>query len=213
MDLRKIVTENPILAVLRKVPFAHTIPMAGAILSGGVSFFEVALNSERALEQISLLQSEFSGRAWIGAGTVRTAAMAAEAVRAGAQFLLTPCADEEVLAYCQENQIPLLPGALTPTEISACLRHGFSTIKLFPADAMPKGYVKNLKGPLDGTEYVAMGGVKAQNLLSFFQQGYLGVGMGSSLLPKEAAAAGDWEACAGHVASMLAQIQAWKGQK
>lgn len=55
---------------------------------------------------------EIRGRAWIGAGTVRTAAMAAEAVRAGAQFLLTPCADEEVLAYCQENQIPLLPAGL-----------------------------------------------------------------------------------------------------
>ena len=78
-----------------------------------------------------------------------------------------------VLEYCRDQGIAMLPGALTPSDVSACLRYGFSTIKLFPAGDMPKGYIKSLKGPLDGTEYVAIGGVNPGNIGDFFRQGYL----------------------------------------
>lgn len=207
MDMREIVRKNPLLAILRNVPLEKTLPYVDAVINGGVRFFEVALNTPHALEQIALMKRAFGSRALIGAGTAITVERARAALQAGAQFLLSPSADEQVLSYCEQSHIPFLPGALTPSEVTACLRHGFSTIKLFPAGDMPRGYIKSLKGPLDDTEYVAIGGVNPGNLEDFFRQGYLGVGLGSSIVPKEAMEKGDWETCAAYVADMAAQIE------
>ena len=101
----------------------------------------------------------------------------------------------------------MLPGALTPSDVTKCLKYGFSVIKLFPAGDMPKGYIKSLKGPLDETEYVAIGGVNRDNLADFIRQGYLGVGLGSNILPKEAVANRDWKAASQDVADMLSIIK------
>lgn len=210
MDMRETVRENPLLAIMRNVPMEQTYDYVRAIIEGGVRFFEVALNTPHALEQIALMKKEFGSEALIGAGTAITIERAKSALEAGAQFLLSPSADEQVLEYCEENAVPMLPGALTPSEVTACLRHGFSTIKLFPAGDMPRGYIKSLKGPLDGTEYVAIGGVGPDNLADFFRQGYLGVGLGSSIVPKKAAAKGDWTACSDYVAGMVTEIERYK---
>lgn len=80
----------------------------------------------------------------------------------------------------------MLPGALTPAAASVCVRHGFHTIKLFPAGDMPKGYIKSLKGPFDETEYVAICGVNKDNIADFMHEGYIGVGIGSNMVPREA---------------------------
>lgn len=207
MDMRQTVRENPLLAIMRNVPMEQTYDYVRAIIEGGVRFFEVALNTPHALKQIALMKKDFGSEALIGAGTAITVERAKSALEAGAQFLLSPSADEQVLEYCEENAVPMLPGALTPSEVTACLRHGFSTIKLFPAGDMPQGYIKSLKSPLDGTEYVAIGGVGPKNLADFFRQGYLGVGLGSSIVPKDAAAKGDWAACSAYVAGMVTEIE------
>ena len=101
----------------------------------------------------------------------------------------------------------MLPGALTPSDVTTCLKYGFDVIKLFPAGDMPKGYIKSLKGPLDETDYVAIGGVNRDNLADFIRQGYIGVGLGSSILPKDAVAKADWAAASAYVSELLSQIQ------
>ena len=106
----------------------------------------------------------------------------------------------------------MLPGALTPTDVTVCMRHGFYTVKLFPAASMPLDYVKNLKGPLDGTEYVAIGGVNADNMESFIKAGYLGVGLGSNILPKSAVASRDWKSATEYVKSLTEKINNAKSQ-
>ncbi|RZT02539.1 bifunctional 4-hydroxy-2-oxoglutarate aldolase/2-dehydro-3-deoxy-phosphogluconate aldolase [Cuneatibacter caecimuris] len=212
MDLRKVVEENPLLAIMRNVPLAKTVDYARAVVAGGVRFFEVALNSPHALEQISMLREALGEDALVGAGTAITVEKAEAAVKAGAQFLLSPSTDRDVLEYCRDQGIAMLPGALTPSDVSACLRYGFSTIKLFPAGDMPKGYIKSLKGPLDGTEYVAIGGVNPGNIGDFFRQGYLGVGLGSSMMPREAVEKGDWAAGTAYVAAMMEEIRQVKNE-
>lgn len=207
MKLKQIVCNNPLLAILRNVPLEQTVAYAKAIFDGGVSFFEVALNSPHALEQIAILKKTFGETAYIGAGTAITVERAKMAVEAGAQFLLSPSTDEEVLAYCAKEGIAMLPGALTPSDVTTCLKYGFSIIKLFPAGDMPKGYIKSLKGPLDGTEYIAIGGVNRDNAAEFIRQGYLGVGLGSNILPKDAVLSGDWETASRYVSCMLADIK------
>lgn len=206
MDIRKVVLENPILAIMRNVPAEKTIPYAEAIVNGGVKFFEVALNSPGACEQIRVLRAHFPEDVYIGAGTANTLARAKAAVDAGAQFLLSPSTDSEVILYCEENNIPLMPGVLTPSDVSFCIRHGFTTLKLFPAGDMPPGYVKSLKGPLDGTEYVAIGGVTPDNIAEFFRNGYIGVGLGSAILPRQFVNENRWEEGAAYVADLRRRI-------
>ena len=211
MDLRKVINDNPLLAIMRNVPYDVTLDYAKAIIDGGVNFFEVALNSPDALEQISMLRKAYGDIAYIGAGTAISVERAEAAVEAGAQFLLSPSTDSDVLEYCGKNNIPIMPGALTPSDVSTCIRYGFTVIKLFPAGSMPKGYVKALKGPLDNTDYVAIGGVNKDNIAEFFKEGYIGVGLGSSILPKEAVANRDWKTASEYVKELLSKISAVRG--
>ena len=185
MDMMKTVMSEPLLAIMRNVPLDITLDYAKSILDGGVHFFEVALNSTHALEQIKMLKKAYGDKAFIGAGTAITVERAKMAVDAGADFLLSPSTDKDVLEYCEKNDISIMPGALTPSDVSLCVRHGFKLIKLFPAGDMPRGYIKSLKGPFDDTDYVAIGGVNRDNAADFIKQGYLGVGLGSNMLPKE----------------------------
>lgn len=207
MDLREVVTNNPILAIMRNVPIDKTIPYAESVVKGGIRFFEVAMNSPNACEQIRMLKDHFSDDVYIGAGTAITLDRVRSALDSGAQFLLTPSADKEVVLYCEENNIPLMPGVLTPTEASFCCRHGFNTLKLFPAGDTPPGYVKNLKGPLDDTEYVAIGGVTCDNITDFFKRGFIGVGLASALMPKEFVTEDRWDEGSSYVAGLLARIR------
>ena len=151
MDMYEVFAQNPLLAILRNVPKEITLDYAGAILKGGVKVFEVALNSPDALEQITMLHKAYGGQCLIGAGTAITVERAQAALDAGAQFLLTPGTPPEVLAFCRDRNVMLLPGVLTPTDVAVSLQYGFKTMKLFPAGDMPRSYVKDLKGPFDDT--------------------------------------------------------------
>lgn len=206
MDMYSIVAENPLLAILRNVPLEQTIDYAGAVIKGGVRFFEVALNSPDGLKQISMLRSRYGDSCLIGAGTAINLERAKAAVDAGAAFLLTPGTPPDVLEYCAKNDILLLPGVLTPCDVALALEYGFKTMKLFPAGSMPRKYIKDLKGPFDDTNYVAIGGVSPDNIREFFDVGYLGVGLASSLMPKDAAASGDWERGSEYVRGLVEKI-------
>lgn len=207
MNIRKIMKENPLLAIMRNVPVEVTLDYVQAVVDGGVRFFEVALNSKEPLRQIRMMREHFKDEIYVGAGTATTVDRAKAAMEAGAQFLLSPSADEEVLAYSQSEEISLLPGVLTPSDVSRCVKYGFTTLKLFPAGDMPRGYIKSLKGPFDGTEYIAIGGVSCENIHEFFEDGYLGVGLGSNLIPKDVMAAGDLTRGSAYVAEMMSRIR------
>ena len=207
MDMYEVFAQNPLLAILRNVPKEITLDYAGAILKGGVKVFEVALNSPDALAQLTMLRKACGGQCLIGAGTAITVERAQAALDAGAQFLLTPGTPLDVFAFCRDRNVMLLPGVLTPTDVAVSLQYGFKTMKLFPAGDMPRSYVKDLKGPFDDTNYVAIGGVTPENIPEFRKAGCLGVGLASSLMPKDKAAARDWDACAEYVHMLLTKAK------
>lgn len=89
--------------------------------------------------------------------------------------------------------MPILPGVFTATDVETCLEYGYDTLKMFPAGDMPLGYIKSLKGPFDGTDYVAVGGVGLENVKDFLAAGYIGAGIGSNLITKEMIAEGNWK--------------------
>ena len=202
MDMYEVFAQNPLLAILRNVPKEITLDYAGAIRKGGVKVFEVALNSPDALKQITMLRQAYGGECLIGAGTAITVERCQAALDAGAQFLLTPGTPVDVLAFCRDHNVMLLPGVMTPTDVAVSLQYGFKTMKLFPAGDLPRSYVKDLKGPYDDTNYIAIGGVTPDNIPEFRAAGCLGVGLASSLMPKDKVKARDWDACAAYVETL-----------
>ena len=171
------------------------------------------MNTPEGAKQIAMLRKEFGEKAYVGAGTVINAERCQAAEDAGAQFFLTPNVAEVTLKYCRLCHIPLLPGVLTPTDVGICLNYGYNIMKLFPAGDMPMSYVRSLKGPFDGTEYVAVGGVKLENVAAFMKAGFIGVGVGSNLIPKELVAAEDWDSAAAYVKGFMDQIEKSKEEK
>lgn len=209
-ELRKVIQSHPILAILRGIPDDILEDYVQTIYDGGVSFLEVAMNTPAASEQIRRLKNHWGEQLLVGAGTVISVEKAKEAIKAGADFLLAPSTNPEVLDYCSRNDIAMIPGAFTASEVTVCMSYGYYDIKLFPAIDLPKRIVKDLKGPLTGTEYVAIGGVGMDNMEQFLEAGYLGVGLASSMMPREILAGKDWEQGKAYVRK-LCEKAAYKG--
>lgn len=207
MGMKKILENNPICAIMRNVPTDKAVAYADAAYRGGVRMFEIAMNTPEGALQISMLRKEFGDNVYVGAGTVINEERCKAAEAAGAQFFLTPNVAECTLRFCKDRNIPLLPGVFTPTDVGICLDYGYSVMKLFPAGDMPLSYIKSLQGPFDGTEYVAVGGVKLENIADFMKAGFVGVGIGSNLIPKEMVAAGNWDAAAEYVKKYFEEIK------
>jgi len=205
--MEAIIKKYPVIAILRNLPLDITYDYVKSLIEGGIHCFEVASNTPHVLEQIHFLRETFQSEICIGAGTILTTEMAKDAVDAGAAFLLSPSTDQEVLKYCSANHIPLLPGVFSPADVSICISYGFNTLKLFPANALPKDYIKSLKGPFDDTNYVAVGGVSPENIQTFFDSGFVGVGIGSSLVSKEYLTNKDWTKITEQISTMLSCIQ------
>ncbi|HIR45728.1 MAG TPA: bifunctional 4-hydroxy-2-oxoglutarate aldolase/2-dehydro-3-deoxy-phosphogluconate aldolase, partial [Candidatus Ventrisoma faecale] len=166
--MRELFKTHRLCAILRNVPDSQVLNYAEAAYAGGIRLFEVAMNTETGDRQIRKLRDAFAGReVYIGAGTVIDEDRCLRAADAGAQFFLTPSAARSIMEYCRETGMPILPGVFTATDVGICLEYGYDTMKLFPAGDMPLGYVKSLKGPFDGTDYVAVGGVNLENIKDF----------------------------------------------
>ncbi|RRD96203.1 bifunctional 4-hydroxy-2-oxoglutarate aldolase/2-dehydro-3-deoxy-phosphogluconate aldolase [Clostridiales bacterium COT073_COT-073] len=204
--MRQILKDNRICAIMRNIPIEKTLDYAIAAYRGGIRMFEIAMNSEDAVKQIELMRNHFEEQIYVGAGTVITKERCQAAKAAGAQFFLTPSVSLYTLEFCRSYQIPLLPGVLTPTDVAVCLEYGYPVMKLFPAGDMPPSYIRSLKGPFDETEYVAVGGVNAGNVGTFLKQGFIAVGMGSSLLPKEYIRNNDWDKASEYIKAIVERI-------
>lgn len=208
LDLEQTMQEHPVLGILRNIPLDKTIDYADVAIRGEVSFFEVALNSPCALQQIEMLRDKFGEQCLVGAGTAITPELCQQAIAAGAQFLLTPGTPLDVLRYCRDHEIALLPGVLTPTDVAVSMEYGYHAMKLFPAGSMPLRYLKDLQGPFDKTQFMAIGGVNAENAADFLRAGYQSIGLASALMPKAAVAAGDWQTCENQVRKIVEQVNA-----
>ncbi len=170
-----------VIAIVRGVSAEFLSPLLEALVQGGIRLAEVTLNSPDALGQITEMRRRFEGRLHIGAGTVLNFSQATAALQAGAEFLVTPNIDREVIELCQKRNVVITPGALTPTEIEYALRCGSRYVKVFPASAFGPKYFKEVLAPLSSAKLIAVGGINAENAAQYIQNGAVGVGAGGSL--------------------------------
>lgn len=111
------------------------------------------------------------------------------------------------MEFCAKDNMPLLPGVMTPCDVALCQKYGFKVMKLFPAGSMPYKYIADLKGPFDDTEYIAVGGVKRENINAFFSAGYLGVGMSGGLIPRQIIEQCEWKAGTHYIRKIVEEMQ------
>jgi 2-dehydro-3-deoxyphosphogluconate aldolase/(4S)-4-hydroxy-2-oxoglutarate aldolase len=176
------ISTGRVIAIGRRLQPSSILPIAEALTAGGVRAFEVTMDSPNAIVAVTALAREYSnGPLVLGAGTVLDIPTAAAAVDAGARFLVTPHIDLELIQWAVEREIPIFPGAFTPTEILAAWRAGASAVKLFPASAVGPKFVREMRGPFADIPLIPTGGVSRQNAGAFIAAGALGVGVGSWL--------------------------------
>jgi 2-dehydro-3-deoxyphosphogluconate aldolase/(4S)-4-hydroxy-2-oxoglutarate aldolase len=167
--------------------------MAQAVAIGGIKLIEITWNSDRPTELIETLRCDLPN-CIIGAGTLMNQMQVKEAIAVGAQFLFTPHTDPVLIHLSADRGIPLIPGALSPTEIVTAWQAGAPSVKVFPIQAVGgAGYIKSLQGPLGEIPLIPTGGVTVENALAFLKAGAIAVGLSSELFPQQAIAARDWQ--------------------
>ncbi|MBD2014434.1 bifunctional 4-hydroxy-2-oxoglutarate aldolase/2-dehydro-3-deoxy-phosphogluconate aldolase [Microcoleus sp. FACHB-53] len=191
-----LLQQHRFIAVIRSPWLSLGHKMAQAVALGGLSLIEITWNSERAPELISLLRTELP-HCIIGTGTLLNLEQLEQAIEAGAQFLFTPHVNLSLIAAAVKAGVPIVPGALTPTEIVTAWEAGASCIKVFPIQAVGgASYIKALQGPLGNIPLIPTGGVSLENAQEFLKAGAIAVGLSGELFPKALIATEDWKAIA-----------------
>lgn len=183
--LLPLLKEEKIIAIIRGISPDSIQPSAEALWSGGIKFLEVTMNTEGALSAISQLRETYENRLYIGAGTVLNLEMAKEAIQAGAQYIISPNLNEQVVAYCAEQGIDVWPGTMTPSEMYRAYQLGASAVKVFPIGTLGANYIKEVKAPLPFIEMIATGGVNTENMMTILNNGAIAVGLGGNLVDKQ----------------------------
>ncbi len=194
-----------VVAVIRASGVDHATEICRALAAGGVRGLELTYSTPDCCEAIKRMADEMGESSVIGVGTVRTVEQLEAAHTAGASFAVSPHFDPDIVAAALELKIPMLPGAITPTEVVQVWQSGAAGVKVFPGSLVGPGYLKALRGPLPDIPLMPTGGVSVGNMAEWFAAGAVAVGMGGNLAKGSAA---DIEAAARAVTEELARIRA-----
>jgi 2-dehydro-3-deoxyphosphogluconate aldolase/(4S)-4-hydroxy-2-oxoglutarate aldolase len=186
MENLQRVLNTGIVAIIRAPTSEQLTNVARALFEGGIDVIEVTFTVPNALEILAVLKKDLGSRVLLGAGTVLDPETARAALFAGAEFLVSPSLNPDVIRLCNRYDKVVMPGAFTPTEILAAWEAGADIVKVFPSDAVGPSYLKALKGPFPQIRLMPTGGVNLQTLPDFIKAGACAVGVGSSLVEPQA---------------------------
>ena len=179
------------VVVLNRVEDA--VPLAGALLKGGITFMEITFRTECAADCIEVISREVPDMT-VGAGTVINVEQAKTAVGGGAKFIVSPGFDEETVRWALDNDIPVIPGTVTPTEIMKAVGMGLRVLKFFPADVYGGiKAIKALSAPFGQVRFLPTGGVSPDNLKDFISNKAVAAVGGSWVCKKDDIANHDWD--------------------
>lgn len=193
MDVLKRLAQSGVVPVVVLEDAKDAVPTAKAMLAGGIDVMEITFRTAAAADSIKAVAQECPDMV-VGAGTVINLEQCKLAVECGAKFIVSPGYDEETVAWCCDNGIPVTPGCVTPTEIMMALKHGLKVLKFFPANVYGGlSAIKSLAGPFGGVKFIPTGGVNAQNLAESISSPYIHAVGGSWICPKADIAAGNFD--------------------
>ena len=183
---------QPVIPVIVVEDAGTAVPLARALAAGGLPMVEITLRTPAALEAIRAIADEVS-EARVGAGTVLSARQFGEATEAGARFVVSPGTTMELLETASDSEVPLLPGAITPSEVMAAMEEGYRFLKFFPASASGGvDFLRSLASPLSGVRFCPTGGIGADDAGAYLALPNVPCVGGSWVVPKDAVAGGDW---------------------
>ena len=172
-----------VLPVIRANSEAEARQVVDAVKLGGITTIEVTMTVPNAIHLIENLVKDYGDEILIGAGTVLTKQIAAQCIAAGARFIISPALNLETIKFCNEREIVVIPGALTPTEILTAWNAGADFVKVFPTSAMGgASYLKAIKAPLPQIKLIPTGGVSLDTAADFIKAGAEAVGVGGELV-------------------------------
>ena len=182
-----------VIALIRANSSDSLLECARALAAGGLNAIELTMTTPGAIEMTTKVARELPDLL-LGLGTVLDAATARAGIDAGAKFIVTPAVRPEVIAVCKERGVPVLSGALTPTEAYTAWELGADVIKIFPAEFFGPAYIKSLKAPFPHIEFLPTGGVTPETVGDFLRAGAFATAAGSALVAASALKARDWAA-------------------
>ncbi|UOF90302.1 bifunctional 2-keto-4-hydroxyglutarate aldolase/2-keto-3-deoxy-6-phosphogluconate aldolase [Fodinisporobacter ferrooxydans] len=200
------IANQKVVAVLRGNSAEQVEQFANSCIQGGVKAIEITFTVPQALRCIERLAEQYADddEVVIGAGTVLDAETARLAILAGAQFVVTPYLNEEVIKVCHRYQVPVMPGVMTIKDVVAALESGADIIKLFPGEMAGPKMISAIKGPIPQASLMPTGGVNLENIQEWFAAGAIAVGIGGDLT-REALKTGNYD-------SIMEKAQAYKAK-
>ncbi len=188
-----LLKQHKVIAVIRSPQDSLGLKMAQAVAAGGIRLIEITWNSQNPGHLITQLRSQLPD-CTIGAGTILNSSQLDEAIASQAQFIFSPHTSPLLIQGAISAGIPMVPGALSPTEIVTAWQAGASSVKVFPSQAVGgANYIKSLQGPLGQIPLIPTGGITLNNACEFLAAGAIAVGLSSQLFPQELITAEDWQ--------------------
>jgi 2-dehydro-3-deoxyphosphogluconate aldolase / (4S)-4-hydroxy-2-oxoglutarate aldolase len=205
-DWLESVKELPVIAVIRSSNLHIGRKMAQAVAAGGIKSIEITANSDRPWETIEFLRAELP-ECSIGTGTVLNLTDLQNAIACGAEYIFTPHVDRSLIQAAIAAKIPIVPGALTPTEIIAAWQAGATAVKVFPIQAVGGvDYLKVLQGPIGQIPLIPTGGITVRNAPDFLAAGAIAVGLSGCLFPPDEIGREDWISICNRASNLVAQL-------
>jgi 2-dehydro-3-deoxyphosphogluconate aldolase/(4S)-4-hydroxy-2-oxoglutarate aldolase len=207
-EVISLLVEPGVIAVVRAQKREQVLPLAEALLEGGVIAIEITMTTPNAIEAIRDATLRLGARALIGVGTVLNAETCRDAIAAGAEFVVSPITKAEIVEAAHAADRPVMLGAYTPTEAQTAHELGADFIKLFPADGLGPSYIKALRAPLPHLRIVPTGGVDAKTAAEFIKAGCVALGAGSSLVSPKLLQEGNWPELTRLARELVAAVRA-----
>ena len=198
--------QAPIVGIVRNLSLADVSAILPLYRDAGLTTIEITMNTPNAEALIRYALDHEGDGLNIGAGTVCTMADLEQALTAGAQFIVTPILDESVIRACVKRDVPIMPGAFTPSEIYKAWSLGASLVKVFPATSLGPTYISDLKAPLGQIKLLPTGGITLDNMTDFLKAGADGVGVGSQLFDKTLIRDQNWTGLRAHFRQFADQL-------
>jgi 2-dehydro-3-deoxyphosphogluconate aldolase / (4S)-4-hydroxy-2-oxoglutarate aldolase len=207
VDLLPVLRQQRAIAVIRSSSAQLGYEMAQAVAAGGMRLIEITADSDRPWQTIDRLRAQLPDCV-IGTGTVLSQADWHNAVSCGVEFIFSPHVDVSLIAQSQAIGLPMIPGALTPTEIVTAWQAGATAVKVFPVQALGgAAYLQALGSPLSQIPLIPTGGVTVANAPGLIKAGAIAVGLAGSLFPREVLASRNWPAVTQLATELLAALQ------
>lgn len=193
------ILEEKIIAIVRGVGAEECMKVAQALYEGGIRLMEITFDQKNSASfqatagAIRAIGEAYAGKMMVGAGTVTTTELVELAASAGAQYIISPDVNVDVIHRTRELGLVSLPGAMTPTEVMTAHLAGADFVKLFPAGNLGTSYVKAIRAPISHVKLLAVGGVNEDNVADFLHAGMVGAGVGGNLANKKWIEAGEYD--------------------